>query len=184
MRTPLAFCLLSLAFFSCSTPQGPATKLEKAAVLPLEINDKFQFRKIKQDFFNADPVPVTTSEPVVSSAQRLTWGAVGHYQARTALRELLLLFLAHRGAGGHHRPAGIPSSRPEQLCHGHGTLLSAGERLLQIGLYTAGDEYLEVRPGHFLAGSSDRRRPNRGVEAVVYVAVTRGRDLTAIGGLG
>jgi hypothetical protein len=80
MRTSLAFALLSLAFSSCSTPPGPATKLEKAAVLPLEINDKYQFRKIKQYFFNRDPVPVTQSEPVLFERQRIVWGAVDRYQ--------------------------------------------------------------------------------------------------------
>ncbi len=80
MRTSLAFALLSLAFFSCSTPPGPATKLEKAGVLPLEINDKFQFRKIQQSFFSRDPVPVTQSEPVLFERQRMAWGAVDGYQ--------------------------------------------------------------------------------------------------------
>ena len=80
MRTSLAIALLSLCFSSCSTPPAPATKLERAAVLPLEINDKFQFRKIKQSFFNADPVPVTQSEPVLFERQRLAWGAVDRYQ--------------------------------------------------------------------------------------------------------
>jgi hypothetical protein len=80
MRTSLAFALLSLAFFSCSTPPGPATKLERAGVLPLEINDNFQFRKIQQSFFSRDPVPVTQSEPVLFERQRMTWGAVDRYQ--------------------------------------------------------------------------------------------------------
>jgi hypothetical protein len=80
MRTSLAFAFLSLAFFSCSTPPGPATKLERAGVLPLEIDEKFQFRKIKQAFFNPDPVPMTQSEPVLFERQRLAWGAVDRYQ--------------------------------------------------------------------------------------------------------
>jgi hypothetical protein len=80
MRTSLAFALLSLAFFSCSTPPGPATKLEKAGVLPLEISDKFQFRKIQQSFFSKDRVPVTQSEPVLFERQRMRWGAVDEYQ--------------------------------------------------------------------------------------------------------
>jgi hypothetical protein len=80
MRIPLAFALLSLAFSSCSTPPEPATKLQKAAVLPLEINDKFQFRKIKQAYFTVGRAPVTDSEPVLFERQRLEWGAVDRYQ--------------------------------------------------------------------------------------------------------
>ena len=80
MRIPLAFAFLSLAFSSCSTPPEPATKLEKAAVLPLELNDRFQFRKIQQAYFTADPAPITQSEPVNFERQRLRWGAVDRYQ--------------------------------------------------------------------------------------------------------
>ncbi|HEY5705619.1 MAG TPA: hypothetical protein VIS96_08610 [Terrimicrobiaceae bacterium] len=80
MRTFLALTLLSLAFSSCSTPPGPATKLEKAAVLPLQLNDNYQFRKVQQFFFNADPVPVTQSEPILFERQRMAWGAVNRFQ--------------------------------------------------------------------------------------------------------
>ncbi|HET9523792.1 MAG TPA: hypothetical protein VFO90_06140 [Terrimicrobiaceae bacterium] len=79
MRKSLAILLLSL-LASCSTPQGPANKLEKASVLPLELNDNFQFRKIKLEFLNADPVPLTQSEPVLFQRQWMTWGAVDRYQ--------------------------------------------------------------------------------------------------------
>jgi hypothetical protein len=80
MRISLTFVLLSLAFSSCSTPPEPATKLEKAAVLPLEINDKFQFRKIKLAYFTGDPAATTQSEPVNFERARLEWGAVDRYQ--------------------------------------------------------------------------------------------------------
>ena len=82
MRTSLAFALFSLAFSSCSTPPGPATKLEKAGVLPLELNDNYQFRKVKLSYFSDDPVPVTTSEPILFERQRMTFGAVDGYQIR------------------------------------------------------------------------------------------------------
>jgi hypothetical protein len=80
MRIPLTFLLLSLALSSCSTPPEPATKLEKAAVLPLEINDNFQFRKIKLAYFTADPGPHTESEPINFERARFEWGAVDRYQ--------------------------------------------------------------------------------------------------------
>ena len=80
MRKLLTFGLLSIAFASCSTPPEPATKLERAAVLPLEINDNFQIRKIKQTFFAEGPVPETESEPVNFERRRLEWGAVDRIQ--------------------------------------------------------------------------------------------------------
>jgi hypothetical protein len=79
MRTSLAFVLL-LLLASCSSPQAPATKLERASVLPLELNDNYQFRKIKLYFLNADPVPVTQSEPILFERQWISWGAVDKYQ--------------------------------------------------------------------------------------------------------
>jgi len=80
MRKLLTFGLLSIAFASCSTPPEPATKLERAAVLPLEINDNFQIRKVKQTFFDEGPYPQTQSEPINFERSRLQWGAVDRYQ--------------------------------------------------------------------------------------------------------
>jgi len=77
MRNSLAFILLSLALCSCaSTPKIEATKLEKANILPLSLNDNFQFRKIKLYFFNDQPFPQTTSEPAIFEYQRMTYGAI------------------------------------------------------------------------------------------------------------
>ena len=174
MRTSLAFALLSLAFFSCSTPPGPATKLEKAGVLPLEINDNFQFRKIQQSFFSRDPVPVTQSEPVLFERQRMRWGAVDQLPTGRAIRKLLHLLLARFRARRRNRPAGISPVRPRQLCHGNGTLLSSGERLVQVGVQHSGRRVSGVWPRHFLASSPDRRRSDRCAPAIVYVALMRG----------
>ena len=80
MRKFLAFAFLSLTLSSCSTLPGPATKLEKADVLPLELNDNYQFRKIKLFFLNADPAPLTLSEPVLFERQWITFGAVDRNQ--------------------------------------------------------------------------------------------------------
>lgn len=76
MRTLLASLFSLLILTSCATGPGPATKLEKAAVLPLALNDKYQFRKVKLYLFNNDPVPFTTSEPVLFERERMIWGTV------------------------------------------------------------------------------------------------------------
>jgi hypothetical protein len=49
-------------------------------VLPLELSDSFQFRKIKQAYFTADPVPTTQSEPVNFERKWMEWGATERYQ--------------------------------------------------------------------------------------------------------
>jgi len=84
----MACCFLLAA---CASNQAPL-KLEKPDVLPLEINDHYQFRK--QDLFLNDPakqLAVNNSHPnewVQFERQRMNWGAItgndfqqryGHY---------------------------------------------------------------------------------------------------------
>jgi len=53
--------------------------LEKANVLPLALNDNFQFRKVKLFYYNNLPVPPTTSETIAFERARLDWGIVNSY---------------------------------------------------------------------------------------------------------
>jgi len=72
----LLSCLLLAA---CATPQPPPVTLERANVLPLQLDDRFQFRK-QQTFFN-DPrayIP-TTSETVRMIRLQKNYGAVTYY---------------------------------------------------------------------------------------------------------
>lgn len=72
--------LILLTFLAaCASAPGPATKLEKANVLPLALNDNFQFRKQKLTYYQPIPPPPTTSEPINFEQVRLTWGAVNNY---------------------------------------------------------------------------------------------------------
>lgn len=73
--------LLSLALVGCAGPQGPATKLEKANVLPLSINDNFQFRKVKLYYNDTEtvPPPRTQSEMIQFERQRINYGALNSY---------------------------------------------------------------------------------------------------------
>ena len=149
MRTSLAFALLSLAFSSCSTPPGPATKLEKAAVLPLEINDKYQFRKIQQSFFNRDPVPVTQSEPVLFERQRIVWGAVDRYQLearygnyytffwRTSERADVTVRLEYRQFALGNYVMAMERYYPEAKGSYRSDFDTAGDEFLEFGRVTA-----------------------------------------------
>ena len=72
-----AILCLALALAGCATPEGPATHLEKANILPLAIDDSYQFRKTLQNFIdNTVAPPITTSEVVGFERSRATWGAV------------------------------------------------------------------------------------------------------------
>jgi len=79
MRAFLGLVLLSLAFSSCATPPGPATKLEKANVLPLALNDHFQIRKTIRYFNESKPGVTTLSEPIQFERSRMNWGLIDSY---------------------------------------------------------------------------------------------------------
>ena len=111
MRTSLAFVLLSLAFFFVlDAARAGHQAARRAGVLPLEINDKFQFRKIKQTFFDADPVPRTQSEPVLFERQRLVWGAVDRYQLDKRYGNYYTFFW--RTSGSATSPSVLNIARP------------------------------------------------------------------------
>ena len=80
IRFSVLLCL-ALAVVGCSTPEGPSNRLEKANVLPLALDDAYQFRKIQQATFDNTIVqPATLSEAAVFERQRNYWGAVEGYQ--------------------------------------------------------------------------------------------------------
>lgn len=82
MRNTLALIGLCLALGACATPKVPATYLEKANVLPLQINDNFQFRKIRTYYNQGARLQRTgavTSEVMDFEQRRMEWGAVSNY---------------------------------------------------------------------------------------------------------
>jgi hypothetical protein len=149
MRTSLAFVLLSLAFSSCSTSPGPATKLEKAGVLPLELNDNYQFRKVKLFYFSADRVPVTQSEPVLFERQRMAWGAVDGYQLarrygnyytffwRTSQRADVTVRLEYRQSALGNYVMAMERYYPEAKGSYRSEFNTAGDEYLEFGRVTS-----------------------------------------------
>lgn len=77
MRTFLALIVsLPLALCSCSTTDAPATKLETANILPLALDDHFEFRKQELSFFDDGPQVNTQSEAINFERARRDWGAI------------------------------------------------------------------------------------------------------------
>jgi len=75
-RFSVLLCL-ALAIAGCSTPEEPANRLEKANILPLALDDAYQFRKIQQNTYdNTQVVPTTISEAANFERLRNYWGAV------------------------------------------------------------------------------------------------------------
>jgi len=72
---------LAVVLAGCATPEGPATRLDKANILPLELDDEYQFRKILTSVFDPNlveqKVSGKTGGVIDFERQRRTWGAVG-----------------------------------------------------------------------------------------------------------
>ncbi len=149
MRTSLAFALLSLVLSSCSAPQGPATKLEKAGVLPLELNDNYQFRKIQLNIFDEDLDPLTQSEPVLFERERIVWGAVDRNQRerrygnyftffwRTSERSDVTVRLEYRLAALANHVMAVERYYPEAKGSYISEFNTAGDEFLEFGRVTS-----------------------------------------------
>jgi len=73
--------LMALAAAGCST-QPKAVHLEKANVLPMEINQNFSVRKIKRFYFEPLTFETTTSEAMNFERRRFQFGAVNQEDIR------------------------------------------------------------------------------------------------------
>jgi hypothetical protein len=76
MRNLLFLLPISILLAGCAGREVPATKLEKANVLPLAIDEAFQFRKQKLSFYSAQDLPRNQSEAVTFENRRMEWGAI------------------------------------------------------------------------------------------------------------
>jgi len=92
MRILLATLLSCFLLASCAT-KIPATKLERANVLPLQIDPAFQFRKVLLSY-NQELAPqiVTTSEPILFEERRRVWGAVDNVDRRELFGNYFIFF--------------------------------------------------------------------------------------------
>ena len=145
---------LAVVLAGCATPEGPATRLDKANILPLELDDAYQFRKILTSVF--DP---NLDEQRVSSAKtggvidfehaRRTWGAVDSLEVskrhgsyftffwRTSRDSDVTLRLEYRQAGlGNFVMAQERYFRAARGSH-RSTFQVTGDEFLENGLVSA-----------------------------------------------
>jgi hypothetical protein len=112
IRSIVLLCAAAALLAGCSTPEGPATRLDKANVLPLALDDDYEFRKILTSLFDPTVLDAQTeSEPVTFERMRRSWGAVdslevskrhGNYFTifwRTSKESDVTLRLEYRQAG-------------------------------------------------------------------------------------
>jgi len=84
MRFLLALTVMLLVLNGCASRQPDATHLEKANVLPLALDDRFQFRKEILYFYGPESLEDvgTESEPVLFQRRRMEWGTVNAFERR------------------------------------------------------------------------------------------------------
>jgi hypothetical protein len=92
MRKVLGLFFATFALAACSTVPEPATHLERASVLPLALNDNFQFRKVKLYHYNHLPLPPTTSEMLNFEHARMSWGAINDLERQQRYGNYFTLF--------------------------------------------------------------------------------------------
>jgi hypothetical protein len=145
---------LAVALAGCVTTEGPATRLDKANILPLELDDAYQFRKILTSVF--DPAldeqqlsGARSSGVIEFERQRRTWGAVDSLEVskrhgsyftffwRTSKDSDVTLRLEYRQAGlGNYVMAQerfFPAARGSH----RSTFQVTGDEFLENGLVSA-----------------------------------------------
>jgi hypothetical protein len=92
MRTTLAVATLPLVLLSvapavaATLPETPQLRLENPTVLPLALDDRYQFRKV-QEFLNDPKYAKPSTDPMVNfERQRVNYGAVTNNVDRLELR--------------------------------------------------------------------------------------------------
>ncbi|MEI8292579.1 MAG: hypothetical protein WCG66_01175 [bacterium] len=140
----------SLLLAGCSTPEGPASHLPKANVLPLALDEGYQFRKILLTSFSPDHIqPETKSESILFERARLTYGAVdfteierrrGNYYTifwRNSTRSDVTLRLEYRQAGLASHVIAKERHYPDSLGSHRSTFEVTGDEFLENGPVTA-----------------------------------------------
>lgn len=139
----LAILLLTIIAGGCASRDVPATKLEKANILPLAIDDDFQFRKQKLWSYVPGPQELTQSEAVIFERLRLEHGVVDGFQRTQRTGNYFSFFWRAR------READV-TFRFEYRQAGLGNYVMAQERYypaargsFQSDFSVIGDDYLE-----------------------------------------
>ena len=134
----------------CSVPEGPATRLPKANVLPLAIDDAYQFRKILTSSFDPEYVEIETKNDMINFERaRRSFGVVdsnemaqryGNYYTifwRNSTRSDVTLRLEYRQAGLGNYVMAKERSYPDAFGSHRSTFEVTGDEFLENGRVTA-----------------------------------------------
>lgn len=150
MRTTLAVATLPLVLLSmapayaATLPETPQTRIQNPNVLPLALDDRYQFRKV-EEFLNDPKYARPSTDPMVNfERQRVNYGAVTTIVDRLQLRGNYYNFFWRTRQSGpvtvrfEYRQANLGSyvqAREVAYNHPRGTM----ETLFQV----IGDDYLQ-----------------------------------------
>ena len=134
----------------CSVPEGPATRLPKANVLPLAIDDAYQFRKILTSSFDPEYVEIETKNDMINFERaRRSFGAIdstemaqryGNYYTifwRNSTRSDVTLRLEYRQAGLGNFVMAKERSYTDTVGSHRSTFEVTGDEFLENGRVTA-----------------------------------------------
>jgi hypothetical protein len=150
-RLTLLSSLVVLTLLSgCSAPEGPATRLPKANVLPLAIDDAYQFRKILLSSFDPDYVePNAKNDMIRFESARRTFGVVdstemaqlhGNYYTifwRNSKRSDVTLRLEYRQFGLANYVMAKERFYPDTVGSHRSTFEVVGDEFLENGRVTS-----------------------------------------------
>jgi len=151
IRLTLLSSLVALTLLAgCSVPEGPVTRLPKANVLPLAIDDAYQFRKILTSSFDPEYVEIETKNDMINFERaRRSFGVVdstemaqryGNYYTifwRNSTRSDVTLRLEYRQAGLGNYLMAKERSYPDALGSHRSTFEVTGDEFLENGRVTA-----------------------------------------------
>ena len=151
IRLTLVSSLVVLTLLAgCSVPEGPATRLPKANVLPLAIDDAYQFRKILTSSFDPEYVEIETKNDMINFERaRRSFGVVdstemaqrsGNYYTifwRNSTRSDVTLRLEYRQAGLGNYVMAKERSYPDAVGSHRSTFEVTGDEFLENGRVTA-----------------------------------------------
>jgi len=148
--TLLSSLVLMTLFAGCSVPEGPASRLPKANVLPLAIDEDYQFRKILVSSLDPGYIePEAKNDMILFERARRTFGAVdstemaqryGNYYTifwRNSTRSDVTLRLEYRHAGLGNHVMAIERSYPDTVGSHRSTFQVTGDEFLENGRVSA-----------------------------------------------
>ncbi len=149
IQRPVLFFLFALCLAGCVTPEPELVKLAKPQVLPLQLNDHFQIRKMTQFYNESNYSPPTVNDAVMFERSYINYGAIsqlqfdalrGNYSSfywRTSQREnVTVRYEYYQSILGNH-PQAMERYYPNAFGSYESTFNVIGDEYLEFGRVVA-----------------------------------------------